>query len=68
MHHAPLVSSPKIIMEEQRMSYEEYVVDQRYTVDEVRKNFPQASTVPIIVIDENIWRISELSEFLEKAA
>ena len=31
--------------------------------------FPQASTVPIIVIDENyVGGYTELSEFLEKAA
>ena len=51
------------------MIYEEHIVDQDIPVDEVRKLFPQASTVPIIVIDENfIGGYPELAEFLEKAA
>lgn len=59
----------KKYLNEQGMAFTELIVDKDITVDEVRTKFPQASTVPIIVIDENyIGGYTELSEFLEKAA
>ena len=58
----------KKYLEEQKMSYTEYIVDKDIMVDEVRKKFPQASTVPLIVIDDiYIGGYQDLSEFLAKA-
>ena len=59
----------KNYMERRGMIYEEHIVDKDIPVDEVRKLFPQATTVPIIVIDENfVGGYPELAEFVEKAA
>jgi len=59
----------KNYLEKQGMNFTELIVDKDITVEEVRNKFPQASTVPIIVIDEEyIGGYTELSEFLEKAA
>lgn len=47
--------------------FTEIIVDKDITVAEVRERFPQALTVPIIVIDEiYIGGYPELAEFLEK--
>jgi glutaredoxin len=59
----------KRYLEEQGKTYIEYVVDRDVTVEEIRKRFPQAVTVPIVVIDEQyIGGYTELSDFFERAA
>ena len=59
----------KDYLKKQGMDFTEIIVDTDMTVEEVRKKFPQATTVPIIVIDDVfVGGYTELSEFLEKAA
>jgi len=59
----------KDYLKKQEMDFTEFIVDKDITVDDVKNKFPQASTVPIIVIDDVfIGGYTELSEFLDKAA
>ncbi len=44
----------KTLLNSKNIPYNAYVIEQDITLDDVKKNFPLASSLPIVVID-NIW-------------